>query len=138
MARAMSLQPHGPGEWAAAGTAVLAVLGAIAGALRWLWNAGTGRDRRIGEREERYIAKVEQRLRELDARVAQIERDYGVLVGVAHVMVDELIVIRPVHPALALVTAKIREAYPVLGETPSEMLHLLHRLDAAKHKGEAK
>lgn len=135
MVRAMTLEPQGAADWTAAIAAMVAVLGMAGAALKWLWSAGTGRDRRIADREERYIAKVEQRLGELDERLQQIERDYGVVVGVAHVMIDELNAARPANPSLALVAAKIREAYPLLHETPSELLHLLHRLDAAGYKG---
>lgn len=142
MAGAVSMEgPQDAFDWAG----VVALLGMLGGGIAWLWDKLTGaitrearqeadRDERIEQREERYIAKVEKRISAMEDDLKAIKRDYGLVVGIAHVMVDELIVVGPISPSLKLVTAKIREAYPVITDTPSEMLHLLQRLDAANRK----
>lgn len=143
MARAvMSQGPQDAFDWAG----IVALLGLLGGAAAWLWERIAGavtrdarreveRDRRIEDREESYIAKVETRLVAIEGELKALKRDYGLVVGIAHVMVDDLILLNPRSAALAVVAVKIRETYPLQTDTPSEMLHLLSRLDAAKAKG---
>lgn len=128
----MSLEPQGPADWAG----VAAFLAVIGGGLKWLWSK-LARGVSIEDREERYIAKVERRIAAIEGELTKIKRDYGLVVGIAHVMVDDLLVVNPQSQALAMVAALVREAYPLVTDTPSEMMHLLHRLDAAGRKGEA-
>lgn len=136
MAQALNMATPQGFDWAG----IAALLGVAGAGFKYLfdnWGSkNADRDARIEAREERYTSKVEGRLREMDARLGQIERAYGLVVGVAHVMVDDLIVRNPQSTALAIVAARIREEYPVREEVPSEMLHLLHRLDthAAKER----
>lgn len=125
--------PNNAYDWAA----IAAFLATIGAGFKWLWSnwgsRNADRDARLTAREEKYTAKVEGRLRELDERMEKVERAYGLVVGVAHVMVDDLMVINPRSAALLMVAERIRTAYPLPEETPTELLHLLGRLDA--HKG---
>lgn len=129
----MSLpQPNGAFDWAA----VVSLLGVVGAAIAWLWRqaqhlgaAQQPREDGITAREERYMNKVEGRLREMDDRLAKMESAFGLVVGVAHVMVDDLIVIKPQSLSLRLVAGRIRAAYPKSDDMPGEIIHLLHRLD---------
>lgn len=113
---------------------VAAFLAVIGAGLKWIYDnwgvRGADRDDQITAREQRYLAKVEERLRELDARVFRVERAYGAVLGVAHVMVDDLIITNPKSAALEMVRGQLRAAYPTQTDMPNELYQLAMRLEA--------
>lgn len=133
MARALTMNiPEPTGVYDLAGLAAL--LAVIGGTVRYWWTRAGNAAERITEREERYTVKIERRLKEMNARLEKMERAYGLVVGIAHVMVDDLIILNPEAVALQMVATRIRDTYPDPAEIPAEMLHLLHRLDAHSPK----
>lgn len=133
LARAVSLEAPNSGlDWGV----IIAAIGLVVGGLKWLWAKGTNREAAITARERRYIEKVEARIEAIDGNLTKLQRDFGAVVGASHVLVDQLITIRPASPSLALFAAKLRDAYPVRNEMPSELVMLLLRIDASMAAGE--
>lgn len=114
-------------DWAG----LAAFIGMLGTGAAWLfknWGKSTiDRDDRITAREQAWSAKTEARMVALEENVAKLDRAYGVMIGVGHLMLDELEVHAPA--SLALVRAQIRIAYPVDKELPTDLLQFAQRLD---------
>ncbi len=85
------------------------------------------REKEMREATEGRLAAVERQVRELD-------RAYSLVVGVTHIMVDDLIVMNPRSAALSLVLSRIREAYPLTEDMPAELVNLAARLSTGNEE----
>lgn len=104
--------------------ALLAVLGA---GIKWLFDQakGDGREADLSKRELAYRQQME-------ARLSRIERSHGVLLGVVHVIVDEINRLDPDSPAIPIVAAQLQAAFPTPEDMPADLLALMGRLAARK------
>lgn len=111
------------------GGTIAAIATPVGGALGFLArHFFTHRDRReesLLKREREWQAAVESRL-------AKVEKAYGVVVGVVHVIVDDL---EPEHASLGSIRALLKDAFPAVEETPEELLTLIARLDVKERRG---
>jgi hypothetical protein len=107
-----------------ASTLAIAVATPVSGAfgffVRHFFASRDKREEIILNRERTWMATVE-------ARLAKVERAYGVVVGVVHVIVDDL---EPGHSSFLPIRDLLKAAFPVTEETPPELLNLIARLDA--------
>jgi hypothetical protein len=106
----------------------LVALGSGAGFIVKTWFGRTDkREADLSQREKDYQARTDKQLADFEKRFAIIERVNVVLVGMVHVIIDE---IEPESSALEAITRLLKEAYPVPEHTPAELLNLTARLDA--------
>lgn len=84
----------------------------------------------LSAREKELREITEARLEALEGRLKVVETAYTLVVGVTHVMVDDLIVLNPRSASLTMVLKRIRETYPLPEDMPSELAHLAARLSA--------
>lgn len=107
---------------------LLAVAG---GAVGWFFRTWFGRaDKREAElsrRENDYRERIDRQLEDINARFSKLERANTVLIGVVHVIIDDL---EPESGTLDAITALLRDAYPSTEDTPADLLNLTARLDA--------
>lgn len=111
------------------GTSALVI--GFSGGFGWLAKAWVGqagkRETDLSRREKDYQERIDAQLSQIEQRFARLERANTVLVGVVHVIIDDL---EPESSTLDAITALLRNAYPVPDDAPADLLNLTARLDA--------
>lgn len=107
---------------------VLVALGGGAGFVVKTWFGRTDkREAELTRREQDYQERIDKQLAEMEARLARNERANVVLIGVMHVIIDDL---EPENSTLQAITKLLKDAYPLTEDTPADLLNLTARLDA--------
>lgn len=128
---------HAPDGWDIGGIVggIVAVLGAVGAAIKWLWDRSTEsratREARIDAKEDEYVARLEKRLGVLEARVTHQDeelRKHAMALGIliAKVGRDD-----PDAPELATVARILGESFPLMTATPSDMIAAIEKLQGA-------